>query len=58
MVLMGIVITVTRRAVLLAHKRVPSSEEVMFTLDLDLKSLAKKQHKKYLSPVARVYVLC
>lgn len=41
MVLIGIVITVTQPAVLLAHKCVPSSEEVMFTLDLNLKSLAR-----------------
>lgn len=40
MILVGGVITVMQRAVLLAHKHVPSTEEVMFTLDLKLKSLA------------------
>lgn len=40
MILVGVVITVMQQTVLLAHKHVLSSEEVMFTLDLKLKSLA------------------
>lgn len=43
---------------LLAHKHVPSSEEVLFILDLGVKIVGWEQHKKYLSPVARVNVLC
>lgn len=40
MILIGIVTIVMRQTVLLAHKHVPSSEEVTYTLDLKLKSLA------------------
>lgn len=51
-------VTVLQWAVLLAHKHVPSSEEVLFILDLGVKIVGWEQHKKYLSPVARVNVLC
>lgn len=45
-------------AALLAHKHVPSSEEVIFTLDLGVQIIGWEQHEKYLSPVARGNVLC